>query len=113
VGADQDTSLWRDKCRAEYLKELARCIAVRASGPHAPYRCRDRGQAAHGGIRQESDCENANQRKFVQHMDAEQRTIYLNKGIVVNHPQAWRQVQQFQQMRVTRSVDAAGDAIIS
>jgi len=39
---------------------------------------------------------------FVQHMDAEQRTIYLGNCPRGEPSQAWRQVQQFQQMRVTR-----------
>jgi len=41
---------------------------------------------------------------FVQHMDADQRNIYLNKGIapVVNHARSWQALQRFQQQRSER-----------
>jgi hypothetical protein len=104
----QDTSLWRDKCRAEYLKELARCMAVKGPPAHTPHTDAEiavKLRMAGFGKNQIAKTLTS-ESPFVQHMDAEQRTIYLNKGIapVVNHPQAWRQVQQFQQMRVSEAL---------
>ncbi len=104
----KDTSRWQDQCKAEYLKELGRCMRVKRALAHQPHtdaeialRLRMAGfskQAIAKTLMAHSP--------FVQHMDADQRSIYVNKGIapVVNHPQARRQVDQFQQMRITEAL---------
>jgi hypothetical protein len=103
----QNTSHWKNQCSAEYLKELARCMRVKRALAHRPHTDAEIAlKLRMAGFSKQAIAKTLMAHSpFVQHMDADQRTIYVNKGIapVVNHPQAWRQVDQFQQMRITQA----------
>lgn len=103
----QDTRRWRNQCGAEYLKELARCVAVKGAPAYTPHT--DAEIAVKLRMAGFSKNQIANtlsaESPFVQHMDADQRNIYLNKGIapVVNHTRSWQALQRFQQQRLSQA----------
>jgi hypothetical protein len=99
----QDTAHWRNQCGAEYLKELARCMAVKGAPAYSPHTDAEIALKLRmaGFSKNQIGKTLIAESPFVQHMDEEQRNIYLNKGIapVVNHSQAWKQLQRFQEQR--------------
>lgn len=100
----QDTSRWRNQCSAEYLKELARCMAVKGSPAYSPHTDAEIALKLRmaGFSKNQIGITLAAESPFVQHMDADQRSIYLNKGIapVVSHSRSWQALQRFQQQRI-------------
>lgn len=99
----QDTAHWRNQCSAEYLKELARNLAVKGAPAYSPHTDAEIALKLRmaGFSKNQIGKTLIAESPFAQHMDADQRNIYLNKGIapVVNHSRAWQALQRFQEQR--------------
>lgn len=100
----QDTSHWRDRCRAEYLKELGRYLKVKQAEGYTPYtdveiatKLRMAGfgkQRIYKTLRNHSP--------FICYLDNDAKTRYLAKGIapLVDNPQVNQKIAQWRQFRV-------------